>query len=58
MEVNAINKQFHLSFLQEWEEDVYIQAFLRQLEKEQIAYEQIAYETEPTRALQISSIGF
>lgn len=38
LEVNSVNGKFCLSFLQEWEEDVYVKAFLRQLEQEGIDY--------------------
>lgn len=39
IEVNAVNGWFFLEFMQEWEEDVYVNAFCRQLEAEYIGYE-------------------
>lgn len=38
IEVNSVNGEFCLSFLQEWEESVYVDAFLKQLEQEGIPY--------------------
>lgn len=38
VEVNSVHGTFHLSFMQEFAEDVYVKAFLRQLEQEGIPY--------------------
>lgn len=39
LEINAVNGRFFISFLQEWRDDVYYRAFLNQLAKESIGYE-------------------
>lgn len=38
LEINSVNGKFCLSFLQEWEDDIYVKAFLRQLDQEGIPY--------------------
>ncbi len=38
IEMNAVNGKFHLAFMQDWQEDIYLKAFLDQLEKENIEY--------------------
>lgn len=38
IEVNSVGGKFCLSFMQEWEEETYVNAFLRELEAEGIAY--------------------
>lgn len=52
MEVNATNGWFTVSFLQEWPEDVYVKAFLEQLESQGIAY---GYEG--VKPLEVSSVA-
>ncbi len=39
VEVNALNGWFHLSFMQEFEEDVYVKEFLKQLDMADIPFE-------------------
>ena len=53
IEVNAVNGWFNLSFQQEWEEDVYLQAFMEQLEKEGIQF-----EYEGSEQVRLPSIAF
>lgn len=53
IEINAVNGWFNLSFQQEWEEDVYLQAFLEQLEKEGIQF-----EYEGSEQVRLPSIAF
>ena len=38
IEMNAVNGKFYLAFMQDWQEDIYLKAFLDQLEKENIEY--------------------
>lgn len=39
VEINALNGYFHLCFMQEFAEDIYVNEFIRQLEKEGIPCE-------------------
>lgn len=51
IEVNSVNGLFCLSFLQEWEESVYVDAFLQELDREGIPHELVEKE-----ALQVASV--
>ncbi|MDO5390021.1 MAG: hypothetical protein Q4F24_02865 [Eubacteriales bacterium] len=53
IEVSAVHGWFHLTFQQNWAEDVYVKAFLRQLDKEGITYK--AKEGQP---IKVASIDF
>lgn len=45
IEVNSADGKFCLSFMQEWEEDIYIKAFMQELEREGITYTLTGKET-------------
>ena len=45
VEINAVNGYFYATFLQEWEDDLYIKSFMAQLEQENIPYEVVGKES-------------
>ena len=53
IEASAVHGWFHLTFQQNWAEDVYVKAFLRQLDKEGIAY-----KTKEGQPICVASIDF
>ena len=53
IEVSAVHGWFHLTFQQNWAEDVYVKAFLRQLDKEGITY-----RTKEGQPIKVASIDF
>lgn len=53
IEVSAVHGWFHLTFQQNWAEDVYVKAFLRQLDKEGITY-----KTKEGQPIKVASIDF
>lgn len=53
IEVSAVHGWFHLTFQQNWAEDVYVKAFLRQLDKEGITY-----KTKEGQTIKVASIDF
>lgn len=55
LEVNATGGEFDLTFHQEWEEEVYVRAFLQQLEQEGICYEVVRKEVLKVAAVEFIS---